>query len=89
MPSRNVGSGAGHLPHTSHGATIGVVTIFITLITAMVLAQMYTRFRAHRQFRWDDWTMVAGFAGTLGMCVLDLIMMQQGGGLAIVDVPET
>jgi len=32
--------------------------------------------------------MVVGFAGTLGMCVLNLIIMQQGGGLAIVDVPE-
>ncbi|KAK6859332.1 hypothetical protein PG995_002968 [Apiospora arundinis] len=84
MPSRNAVAAAGHLPPTSHGAIIGVVTISIALITTMVMARMYTRFRVHRQLWWDDWTMVAGFAGTLGMCVLDFVMMQYGGGFAIV-----
>ncbi|KAK8109338.1 hypothetical protein PG984_015139 [Apiospora sp. TS-2023a] len=74
---------------TPHGATVAVIATFTVLITSVLAARMYTRFRVHQQFWWDDWTMVVGTAGTLGMCALDLIMMQHGGGLAIGDVPDS
>ncbi|KAK8091421.1 hypothetical protein PG997_001782 [Apiospora hydei] len=89
MAAEHFVSGAAERAPTSPAAIIGVSTTFAVLITSVLLARIYTRLRVHHRLWWDDWTMVVGTAGTLGMCALNLVLMRHGGGLAIDDVPES
>ncbi|KAK7937176.1 uncharacterized protein PG986_014044 [Apiospora aurea] len=89
MAAEHFVSGAAERAPTSPAAIIGVSTTFAVLSTSVLLARIYTRLRVHHQLWWDDWTMVVGTAGTLGMCALNLVLMRHGGGLAIDDVPES
>ncbi|KAK8022847.1 hypothetical protein PG993_013614 [Apiospora rasikravindrae] len=76
-------------PATWFRAIFDANVAFMVLITIVIAARMYVRAWAYKQVWWDDCTMVIGATGTLAMCALDLIVMRHGGGLVLVDGPDS
>ncbi|KAH6658332.1 hypothetical protein BKA67DRAFT_533487 [Truncatella angustata] len=67
-------------------AVVGVMTTFMILCTVATLGRICTRYMVHQQFWWDDWTMVATWAGTVSMCILQLLMLDHGAGKNVWNV---